>query len=217
MTFEIILQIILFGIALSMDSFAVSVTEGLTFTDINKKKSLFIAAVYGIAQAIFPLAGFWLVEGITRIVGSAAGEKAGTVLSLTVTWISFALLIWIGIDMIVDAVKEMKKPPENKEPKLFSVKEVIFYGFATAIDALATGVAFHNTDANGVAMSTTTTIWLHAAIIMACTFLISLAGVLFGRFFEKLFKGKFEITGIVGGVILIGLGVWVVLSHYLGI
>ena len=38
MTFEIILQIILLGLALSMDAFAVSVTDSLIYTDINKKK-----------------------------------------------------------------------------------------------------------------------------------------------------------------------------------
>lgn len=37
MTWGIILQIILLGIALSMDAFAVSVTDGLTYTDIDKK------------------------------------------------------------------------------------------------------------------------------------------------------------------------------------
>ena len=42
MDFKIVLEIILLGIALSMDAFAVSITDGLIYTDINKKKSLFI-------------------------------------------------------------------------------------------------------------------------------------------------------------------------------
>ena len=46
MTFEIIAQIVLLGIALSMDAFAVSVTDGLIYQDINKKKALFIALVF---------------------------------------------------------------------------------------------------------------------------------------------------------------------------
>ena len=33
----------------------------------------------------------------------------------------------------------------------------------------------------------------------------------------KLFKGKDEISGIIGGVILILLAVWVIVSHYVGI
>ena len=38
MTIDIILKIILLGVALSMDAFAVSVTDGLTYVDINKKR-----------------------------------------------------------------------------------------------------------------------------------------------------------------------------------
>ena len=36
MTIEIIIQIVFLGIALSMDAFAVSVTDGLTYTDIDE-------------------------------------------------------------------------------------------------------------------------------------------------------------------------------------
>lgn len=217
MTFEIIIQVILFGIALAMDAFAVSITEGLTFVDINNKKSFFIASVYGVFQALFPLIGFFLVEGITRIVGVAGGIKAGEILSTIVSWVSFVLLIYIGLKMLIESLKDSKKTPEEKIPSKFTIREVLVMGVATAIDALAAGVAFHNTDCSGSAMSTTSTIWLHATIIMVCTFIISLIGLYLGHFFEKLFKGKYEITGIIGGIILILLGIWVVLSHYFGI
>lgn len=215
MTFEIIVQVILFGIALAMDTFAVSITEGLTMVDLNKRRILFIAFIYGLFQALFPLAGFFAVEGVTVAIGAAAGAKAGQIMSTVVTWVSFGLLLYIGLKMLIEAIKDMKKDEEEKSPSTFSVKEILIMGVATAIDALATGVAFHNEDANGVAMSTNATIWLHAAIIMVCTFIISLLGLVCGKFFEKLLKGKYEITGIIGGVILIALGIWVVLEHYL--
>ena len=101
MTFDIILQIVLFGIALSMDAFAVAITQGLTYTDINKRKSLFIAIVYGVFQALFPLIGFWTVEiveiKVTKSLGSAKGAqyatKAGNVMATIVSWISFILLM----------------------------------------------------------------------------------------------------------------------------
>ena len=56
-----ILQIVLIGIALSMDAFAVSVTQGLIYSDLNKKKGLFIALTYAIFQALFPLIGFFVI------------------------------------------------------------------------------------------------------------------------------------------------------------
>ncbi len=209
MTPEIIIQIILFGIALSMDAFAVSVTDGLIYTDMNKKRTLFIAITFGVMQALMPLAGYWAVEGISAIAGAAAGEKAGNILSIIVTWVAFALLVYIGGKMLIEAIKDLKKPEEEKEVKKFSIKEVLIMGVATAIDALATGVAFH------AGMSTNLTIWLHVSIIMVCTFVISLIGVILANQFQKLFKGKFEITSIIGGSILLLLAIWIVLEHYL--
>lgn len=210
MTLAIILEIILLGIALSMDAFAVAVTDGLTYADINKKKSFFIAGVFGVMQALMPLVGFWLVEIISIIVGEAGGASAGKIMSDVVSWVAFALLLLIGGKMLIEGIKDLKKAPEEKEEKKFSVKEVLYFGFATAIDALGTGVALHSD------LSTTTTIWLHVTIIMVITFVISLIGLFLGKQIVKLLKGKFEITAIIGGAILIILAVWIILSHYFG-
>lgn len=211
MSFEIITQIVLLGIALSMDAFAVSVTDGLTYTDINKKKSFFIAGVFGVMQALMPLLGFWLVEGIASIVGESGGANAGKIMSDVVSWVAFGLLLIIGGKMLIEGIIDLKKPEEEKELKTFSVKEVLYFGFATAIDALGTGVALNS------GLSSTSTIWIHVTIIMLITFTISLIGLFLGKQIVKLLKGKFEITAIIGGCILIILAIWIILSHYLGI
>lgn len=208
MSLNIILQIILLGVALSMDAFAVSITDGLTYSDIDKKKSIFIASVFGFMQALMPLIGFWLVEMISVIVGESGGAKAGKIMADVVSWIAFALLLIIGGKMLIEGIKDLKKAPEEKETKTFSIKEVLYFGFATAIDALGTGVALHSD------LSTVTTIWLHVAIIMVITFIISLIGLLLGNRIEKLLKGKYEVTAIIGGIILIILAVWIILEHY---
>ena len=113
--------------------------------------------------------------------------------------------------MLIEGIIEIRKPAEEKQAKLFSVKEVLVMGVATAIDAMAVGVSLHSD------LSTNTTIWLHIAIIGVITFGISLIGLFLGKQILKLLKGKTEISVIIGGCILILLAVWVVLSHYLGI
>jgi len=208
MSVEIILLVIYLGIALAMDAFAVSITDGLVYQDINKKKALFIATTFGVMQALMPLIGYWLVEGIEIAVGN---NKYANVMALIVTWLAFALLIFIGLKMLLEGIKELRKPLEEKKVKLFSYKEVLIMGVATAIDALASGVALHSNMSNNV------TIWLHVSIILVITFVLSFIGVILGKQIVKLFKGKYEITQIVGGCILLTLAVWVVLSHYLGI
>ena len=211
MTFEIILKIVLFGIALAMDAFAVSITDGLMYTDINKRKSFFIAGVFGVMQGLMPLIGYWLVELVEVIVGETAGASAGATMAKVVTWIAFGLLLFIGGKMIIEGILEIRKPKEEKQTRLFSVKEVLLFGIATSIDALGSGVALHS------GLSNNTTIFIHVSIIICITFVISFIGVVLGGKIEKLFKGKTEITSIVGGCILVILAIWIVLSHYLPI
>ena len=211
MTWEILLQIFLLGIGLSADAFSVALTDGLTYSDIDKKKSFFIAGVFGFMQALMPLIGFWLVELVEYILGDVAGEKAGEIAALVVVWIAFGLLLFIGGKMLIESIIELRKPKEEKVANKFSFKEVIFYGFATAIDALAAGVTM------SAGLSNYQTVWLHVSIILVLTFSISLIGLFLGKQIMKLLKGKYEISGIIGGIILILLAVWVVVSHYTGI
>ena len=73
---------------------------------------------------------------------------------------------------------------------------------------MAAGVACH------ADLSTVYAIWMHVSIIFVLTFSISLAGLFLGKQIMKLLRGRYEISGIVGGVILILLAVWVALGHY---
>ena len=84
MTLEIIIQIILFGIALAMDAFAVSITDGLIYSDINKKRIFFIAGTFGIMQALMPAVGYFAVELISLIVGNSGSNEAIRVFGIVV-------------------------------------------------------------------------------------------------------------------------------------
>ena len=52
---------------------------------------------------------------------------------------------------------------------------------------------------------------------MVITFAFSLVGLLLGKQIIKLLKGRYEIAGIIGGVILLFLAAWIVVSHYVGL
>ena len=211
MTLEIIIKIILLGIALAMDAFAVSITDGLIYKDINKKKIFFIAGTFGVMQAVMPLIGYFVVELIAYVVGNSGSTNAINIFSATVAWISFALLLFIGGKMLIEGIIEIRKPLEEKKSKLFSIKEVLIMGVATAIDALAAGVTMH------AGLSSTTTVWLHVSIILVITFAFCIVGLFLGKQITKLLKGKYEISCIIGGAILILLAIWVIVSHYTGL
>ena len=208
MDIQTIFKVILLGIALSMDAFAVSITDGLIYTDLNKKKSLAIAGTFGILQALMPLIGYWLIEIVIIIIGEANGQNVANIISLVMTWTAFGLLVLIGGKMIIESIVSMNKE-EVKQPKLFSYKEVFIMGIATAIDALATGFALH------AQISDNRTVWLHVSIILVITFAICMVGIILAKQIHKLLKGRHEIANLIGGVILVCLAVWIVLSFYL--
>ena len=211
MTPEILIQIVILGIGLSMDAFSVALVDGLTMRGITKAKSFFIAFSFGFFQALMPLIGYWLVE-LVELIAKGAGDKAGQITSIIVVWTAFVLLLAIGLKMLIESIVEMKKPKEEKEEKVFSYGNVLLYSVLTAIDALAAGVTLHNGS-----LSNNATVWLHVSIILVITFALSLVGLLLGKQIIKLLKGKYEIAGIIGGVILILLAIWVIVSHYTGL
>ena len=211
MTFAILIQIFFLGIGLSMDAFSVALVDGLTMKGINKRRSFFIAGMFGFMQALMPLIGFWLVELVEVIAGGVAGSKAGEITSKIVVWLAFALLLLVGFKMLIESIIELRKPQEEKKEKEFSYLDIFIYSILTAIDALAAGVALH------ADLSTTTTVWLHVSIILVLTFGLSLLGLFLGKQIIKLLKGRYEIAGVIGGSILILLAVWVIVSHYVGL
>ena len=121
MTFEILLQIVLLGIGLSMDAFSVALVDGLTMRGINKSRSFFIAGSFGFMQGFMPLVGFWIVELVESIAGNLAGEKAGQITALVVVWLAFVLLLIVGGKMLIESIIELRKPQEEKEENIYPV------------------------------------------------------------------------------------------------
>jgi len=75
---------------------------------------------------------------------------------------------------------------------------------ATSIDALAVGIAFSVQSVK---------ILPAAAMIGVTTFLLSFAGVGIGHKFGAKYERKAQ---ILGGVVLIGIGIKIVIEHFIG-
>ncbi len=180
------LELLLLGVGLSMDAFAVAICKGLKMPKLNYKQTALIALFFGGFQALMPLIG-WLLG--TRF------EKYITDFD---HWIAFGLLLFIGGKMIWEAVKGGE---EDEDDGRFDIKELFLMAIATSIDALAVGItfAFLKTDI------------LSSITIIGCTtFVISAFGVFVGHRFGAKYKTKAEIAG---GIILILIGVKILLEH----
>jgi len=178
-----------FGIALAMDCLALSISDGLIYQNLNRKKSFFIAGVFGIAQGLFPLIGY--------LLGVAIAEQ----IDKYDHWIAFVLLLLIGGKMLFEGIKGSLKP-ESKEPKMFSYSEVLVQGVADSIDALAVGITIHT----NIHATANYQVYIAFAVIAFCSFTISLVGLFAGKQINKLLKGRYEISEIIGGVVLVILG-----------
>jgi MFS family permease len=88
-----IIESILLAIAMAMDAFAVSITNGLSEPNMKKRKVLAIAITFGAFQGLMPLIGF--------LVGSVF-EKW---IAYFVPVIGFVILTYLGINMIRGALK----------------------------------------------------------------------------------------------------------------
>lgn len=188
-----VIEIVLMGVGLAMDAFAVAVCKGLAMRKVNMRQCFLIALFFGGFQGLMPLLG-WLL-----------GRQFADSISALDHWVAFVLLGYIGGKMIYDAIKERDETVEieQMDPPL-EMKELVMLSIATSIDALAVGVTLSFMETN---------IWLDIAIIGVLTFFIAGAGVFVGNIFGSRFKSKAEFAG---GLILVILGVKILLEHTLG-
>lgn len=122
-------------------------------------------------------------------------------------WIGFGLLLLIGGKMLFEGIKGMAKP-ETRTPKNFSYGEVLLQGVADSIDALAVGITIRT----NIHATADYQIYVAFAIIALCSFLISLVGLFMGKGINKLLKGKYEISEVLGGAVLVVLGTLILLE-----
>lgn len=181
-----LITIILLAIGLSMDAFAVSVTNGIIIKKVTLTHSLKIALCFGFFQALMPLLGWYFASYFSAyIIGFDH-------------WIAFILLTLIGGKMVHEAFEE---EDIDKKTDPTQIGKLLLLGIATSIDALAVGVnfAFIQTD-----------LFLTIAIIGLTTFSISFVGVYFGKTFGAFFKKEAEIFG---GVVLFLIGLRILIEH----
>jgi len=180
-------EIILIGLALGMDCFAVSICKGLSMKKMSWSKALVVGLYFGIFQGAMPVCGYLL------------GKRfESTVISVD-HWIAFVLLGIIGSKMIYEALK--KNEDECNEKVNF--KTMIPLAIATSIDALAVGITFSVLQVN---------IILAVVIIGIISALLSIFGVKIGNIFGDKYKKRAEISG---GIILILMGLKILLEHML--
>ncbi|GHU19444.1 putative manganese efflux pump MntP 2 [Spirochaetia bacterium] len=195
------LSIVLIGVSLSMDAFAISVSSGISIPGLRSFYALRSSFFFGLFQFIMPVAGWFL------------GSTFAGYIDAFDHWVVFALLAFIGGKMAIEALRSSKGAVEDKGSKaaesgrteknndIRNMGTLLTLSAATSIDALAVGVSFSLLKQG---------VWLNAGIIGVVTLLICLAGFEFGRRLGRLFE---KWAGLAGGLMLIGIGTKILIEH----
>lgn len=178
--------IILIAVGLAMDCFAVSLGIGTTAT-ARRPRSIF--------RLVFH---FGLFQGLMTILGWLLGSTIVGYISTFDHWIAMALLGYVGGKMIWEGIHPEE---EQKTSDPSRGRHLILLSIATSIDALAVGLSIAMLDVNVIYAS---------LVIGAVSLILSLIGLMTGNFLGTKFGKRME---ILGGIILIGIGLRVVITH----
>lgn len=147
-----LIQTVILGAGLSMDSFALSVANGMCAV----KRRIFAGIMCALCFGFF--------QGALTTLGYAAGAVFAQKVRAVDHIIALLLLSYIGIKMILQSRKATAQPS-------LSAAAVFFSAFATSLDALTVGVSLAALDVDIV---------LVGAVLTAVSTAICFAGFLLG-------------------------------------
>ena len=180
-----VLELIIFTIVLSIDSFTAALALG--FRHFSARRAFLFACSSGFS------------EGAATAIGFLVGSLAQNLIAQYDHWVAFSLLSAVGLHMCYAAHREMREPDEkaevSEEPKRHSVLKIIFVSSVTSIDALGVGVSLGLVDKP---------IAFYSLLIGIGAFIATYLGLFLAKKISGKLGGKIEFAG---GVVLILLGI----------
>lgn len=180
------IEILAIALALSLDSFAVSLAAS-TSGFIKDKRAVFrLSFHFGLFQFLMP------------VVGWALGTTIEPIIAAFDHWVAFILLALVGIRMITSAMNPNSETQQN-DPSRGIV--LVMLAIATSIDALAVGLSMAML---GMA------VWYPSIVIGVVTGGMCVLAIVGGNRIGGWLGKRAQ---WVGGIVLILIGVRIVISH----
>ena len=174
------IDVALIGVGLSMDAFAVSISNGMVYRGLTRLRQAAMPIFFGAFQILMPVLGYYVGSLFTAWINRYAGL------------VILCILGFIGGKMVWDGFH-----PETSEETAENLSwgVLLLQAIATSIDAFAVGVGF---SAIGIRLLPA------CSLIGMTTFTLCWVAIAIGRVFGKLLEDKAQ---IVGGMILIVIGI----------
>ena len=188
-----LLTTILLALGMSVDAFAAALARGAGSLHYTWRQTVKTALIFGIVETITPLIG-WLVGSMTQKFIAEYDH-----------WLAFGLLLALGLKMIWGALHDDDDDDEaaaaDKNRTDTTLLLTVVTAIATSIDSMVVGVGLAFLDAN---------IWLTALAIGTSTTIMAAIGLRLGRLLGQKIGSRAEMAG---GVVLIGIGTFILLEH----
>lgn len=169
-----IFEVIMIGVALSIDACALTISNCTTYKNsLNKKKEWLMPISFGLFQGIMPLIGYFVGS---LFLGFISGF---------IKFLSAGIFLFLSIKIVVDILKADDNVV-TKTVKPFGISLVILQAVATSIDALAIGVTM---------VELTFSIFIAVSVIALITFILVTISLYFGKSLGKLFGAYAEWIG----------------------
>ena len=181
-----LIPIILFGLSLCADCFAVSLCSSMTLKKTGWKDILPVALIFAIIQHGFLLAGWVLGHLVVSLIIKIA------------RWIGFLLLLYVGGSMFLEGTKK-----GDEIHDMSGLRNVLLCGVATSIDAFAVGVSM------AMGGESEADILYKGVSVFVCTFVSVVAGIAGG---EAIGRRAGSWAQIIGGLVLVGIGISILLK-----
>jgi manganese efflux pump family protein len=181
------ITILAIALSLSFDTFAVSMSYGVVRNQIIFMQATRVAVVFAIFQGGLTVTGYFMASFLSGALRSADH------------WVAFSFLVFLGVKMIIQGMKEEKEEIRDYSNPLVLCTAAI----ATSIDAFAVGVSFALLNVQ---------IWSAGILIAAVTFIASMTAIRIGKSAGERLGSKVE---VLGGIILVGIGLKILIEHQL--
>ena len=170
-----LLIVILVAISLSMDAFSLSLAYGTL--SLEKKSINLLSLIVGAYHYIMPL------------LGMRFGNKLITILPIKTNIIVFIVLLFIGIEMIIDSFKK------ESNMSLMKLSELLIFGLAVSLDSFSVGIGLRAIYNN---------LFISSMIFSITSSIFTYIGLKIGK---KINSHIGKASTIIGGVILIVIGI----------
>lgn len=199
-----VIEILLLGLALSADAFAVTVSNSFAYAHESRARLALMPVFFGAFQALMPLLGYFLGGLAAELI-----ERYSGIVTMVILGIIGANMVREGVQALraskAEGSADASDPAGDsdpadaaageKSPKRLTLAILVLQAIATAIDAFAVGVSLRAQVVN---------LPFAVCVIGLTTFVCCAVALLAGRRLGSLLGDRAEVAG---GLVLIGIGI----------